>query len=97
MLAAGLSFFSLLTLSMAMPRPYVGRRGQNSPPPGFVPLHIPGSTLFGPFSMTLGLISSDVNGLLSKLLEVSNPANPAYGAHLSKDEVGRAAIIVRAN
>ncbi|KAI0642669.1 subtilisin-like protein [Trametes meyenii] len=82
-----LSLFPLLSLGRPnSPSVTLVTRGQHSVvPEGFFPRapFLPG----GMFRFIIALKSGNASGLIHALLDVSDPANPKYGQHLSKDEV----------
>ena len=38
-------------------------------------------------NMRIALTSTDVDGLIRALMDVSTPSNPSYGQHLTKEQV----------
>ncbi|KAI0356085.1 subtilisin-like protein [Trametes cingulata] len=92
MVAAGLLILSLLPLALGRPGaqspPLVVRGQQKAIPEGFIPPAFSGPRPVGIMHFVLGL-KSDATGLVKSLLDVSDPASPNYGQHLSKDEVDK--------
>ena len=62
----------------------------SKPHPNFVPLHpaSPESTV----TLTFALPPNNSDGLHAALMDVSDPASPKYGKHLSKSEVSERLI-----
>ena len=67
---------------------FIGARALENtakPHPNFVPLHAasPDATV----TLTFALPPTNIDGLHAALMDVSDPASPNYGKHLSKSEV----------
>lgn len=82
-----LVFISLFTYALCNPltRPAMVVHETQELPAGFSRQGpAPADTML---SMRIALTSTDVDGLIKALMDVSTPSNPSYGQHLTKEQV----------
>ncbi len=88
MLAAGLLSFILFAVALGRPpsdsHELITRSQHDVTPSGFIEGGAPSD---GIVRLTVAMPQSNIGGLHTALLDVSDPYSPNYGKHLSKDEV----------
>ncbi|RDX50913.1 subtilisin-like protein [Lentinus brumalis] len=90
MLAAGLLSFILFAVALGRPasdsHELITRSQHDVTPSGFIEGEAPSD---GIVRLTVAMPQSNISGLHTALLDVSDPYSPNYGKHLSKDELAQ--------